>query len=235
VEIVNPNDVKIYRSSFRDRQSQNGNAAMIQPVQATALPENPGYVDQSADNLGLELYGSFVEPARFQVFARRQDHHGGIRIQLNVIGASHLVNVEWEHQNLSELLACRPAGLFEPALALAAPISLGSRVEFQAPHFDYSFQLEREFLPPDTEKLPDRLLPQYSLVAAASFPGLPGSPAAMTAIGANLGSWESREGAMQAATLELRSVHWYQSESIAVMSRSLLRLYKGEKLWIEER
>jgi hypothetical protein len=57
----------------------------------------------------------------------------------------------------------------------------------------------------------------------------------MTAIGANLGSWESREGGVEAATVELRSVHWYQSESIAVMSRSLLRLYKGEELWIEER
>jgi len=196
--------------------------------QAITLPENPGYVDQSADNLGLELHGSFVEPSRFRVFARRQDHHEGIRIQLSVIGASHLVNIEWGHQNLSELLACRSAGLFNPALALAAPIPPGSRVEFQAPHIDYSFQLEREFLPPDTEKLPDRLLPQCSLVTAASFPGPPGSPAAVTAIGANLGSWESREGAMEAATIELRSVHWYQSESIAVMSRSLLRLYKGE-------
>jgi hypothetical protein len=174
-----------------------------------------------------------MEPSRFRILAQREDCLQEIRIQLNVIGASHLVNIEWEKGSLSELLACRKGGLGEPAMALAAPIPLGRRIGLQTARFDYSIRLDWECLPPEAEALPDRLLPQGHLTTAASFPSLPGSPAAMTAIGADIGSWHCQEG-LPAATLELRSVHWYQTERIAVSSHTLLKLYKGEKPWIEE-
>ena len=206
---------------------------MDQHIQTAATPHASSYVDQSAQMLGLAFFDRTVDCREFSVFAQRNCRLGEIFVRLTVIGASHLVNVGWQKHEFSELLSCVSRAYQDPILALPAGVAGEEEARCDDPLFDYRFRLKFETLAPDTRALPARLIPRCSEMAWASFPSLPGSPKAVTMIGATVhpqginAGFQSREKTRGAA-LELRSVHWYESEGVAAISRSLLRLYRGE-------
>jgi hypothetical protein len=191
-----------------------------------------GYIDQSSQLLGLGLYKRFIEPESFTIFSQKTYRSEDVAVQMTVIGASHVVNVQWWNRHLAEMLACSASTVPDAAVSTPAALVAGRDMDYREPSFDYFFRLDFRSLPPETDELPESLMPRSACLASALFPSPPGIPNAMTLIGTTIHPDEvvrdARSRRRRAAIVELQSVHWYQSESAAVCSRSLLHLFKGE-------
>lgn len=200
--------------------------------QACAVPRFGGYVDQSARRLGLALFEKGLDLAEFTVFARRSCQFPNASVSLAVIGASHLVQIRWGDAVFSELLSCTAGAVPGPVLQVPAGMAAGDNLSYRNRNLNYRFILNIESLRPGTRRLPEHLIPSCSFQTAASFPSQPGHPNAVTIVGANYfrDVNEHRPGVERApgGVLELRSVHWYESEGVAAVSRSLLKYFKGE-------
>ena len=193
-----------------------------------------GYVDQQSRMLGLALFRRVIDPvAYFTVFAQRDGSIEALRIQLTVIGASHLVNIQWRDHAFCELLSCATGLISHPVFEVPDELDARQEISYQDAFLDYRFHLHLESVPPETRELPSHLRPRCSHQVEASFPSLPGHPNALTIIGANChkNSIEVSPRRIQrtpSVIMEIRSVHWYESEGIAAVSRSLIELHKEE-------
>ena len=197
-----------------------------------ANPDFTGYVDQSPAALGLAICQRTIDPELFRVFAQEIRRGDDLSLTLTVIGASHLVNVEWENGCLSELLSCATESIPDPAMVLPVRGIVERDIEYKSPSFEYRFNLKLEWLSPNVKMLPDHVIPRCADQASASFPSRPGCPDAVTIVGADYypnASMPQRQCSEPVSkdVLEIRSVHWYQSKNLAVVSQSRLTFARG--------
>ena len=192
------------------------------------------HVDQSARNLRLALFTLPIEPTEFfTVFAQENCLIQGAQMRLTVIGASHLVEVRCGDAVFCELLSCANGLISSPVLELPATQATVREIRHRDPQVQYKFRMNLEAISQQTRNLPSRLIPQCAFQVSASFPGIPGRPNPITIIGADYQTCNDTVAdrfdiTKPAAIVNIHSVHWYESEGVAAVSRSQLKLCTGE-------
>lgn len=181
----------------------------------------PAYVDQSSRRLCLTAFDRPIDPTPLLVLAReaRSWRHLRLEVELNVIAASHLINVRWRGDHFCELLSCMSHTPPGPIARRPCGRPTGSEIRCRAGALRYAFRMDR-LREDDDRSAGARVRGESSdLLVAARFPAAPGGPEPLTAISGTL-----VEGRPDGPSLVLRSVHWYAQEGIAAVSRSELSL-----------
>ncbi len=172
-----PGDSSLRIQSLERETSQKTMNEAKQTI--VANPDFTGYVDQSPAALGLAICQRTIDPELFRVFAQEIRRWDDLSLTLTVIGASHLVNVEWENGRLSEVLSCATESVPDPAMVLPVRGIVERDIKYKSPSFEYGFNLKLESLLPNAKTLPDHVVPRCADQASASFPSRPGCPNAV--------------------------------------------------------
>lgn len=171
------------------------------------------FVDQSSSGLAYALYPRAVVEHPFPVLAEVRGAEASYTWTLQVIGASHIVTVSQGEHALTEVFACAdlPAGGV-PLLARKAPLTDAVEEAIALPSLAIEVRIWREVAPSDPGGMPKALVPEADCMAQARYPALPGEPAGETIVGVTV----------KGPVLRISSVHWYERESIAVLSSTTL-------------
>lgn len=172
------------------------------------------YKDEHSGDLRLHVFRGRVELEAFPVVRRGVARMGAIEVDACIIGASHAVQLRFENEALTEVLACRTEAAERLQDRLVGAWRLEEALE---PNESYAFASEITPLEPAGRRL-ERLRSEIAAVDASRAVGLAFCfPALGREIPETLLLAELVEGGAR-----VRSAHVYSSEGVVVWSDSRL-------------
>lgn len=173
------------------------------------------YVRQRPTDLVLSVYGERVPALPEWVLAERRVALGGWRLHVQIVGASHVVVIDWGEGALTEALVAHPvhAGAARPVWTLPA----GGKGELHAAwgRCTYSVTVVHQEVAAHTLRgWHERLLAEGPCRISAPYPAPEGDLPGITSV-----SWE-----LHGNDLHLHTQHTYPDDAVIVTTAGVCRL-----------